>query len=293
MTYTWVLGHKNYPYEKSGKCKSFPDFLLVKIERAKYMRNITELLSTCDSEVMTLFESLKTIVVEQTYVDKHGIMSKKIKVVKDRANSRILSKHFYVCDFGDLHKFARIYNSFLTEANKELDTAVKNLWILVDGPLVGEYGATKRLSQPPFMQVYKRKLIPNAHLGKHPYDMVAKGWENKLNISLLTDGIEEKVGSLFLFDPFKGISLPILLKATNLDYKIKVVNLSTLHAVKDRLLEALDENVMLVIVLDLFEIASLIPFIDREGLSAITDATYDQRSIQVPYEPEVNNVKDC
>ena len=263
------------------------------------MRSIVKTLALCDKEVMRFIENLRTLVVEETGIDKCGyVMNKEIKVLKDRSDSRMLGKDFCVCEYGDLHKLAVAYNSGLFKAPDGIDPEKMSLWVLSEKPFCDKTDdkdkAAKfpslKLSQSAFVQVYKRILVPNSKLGCDPYNKPAKDWISKLGISLLIYYLEDSVGSIFLYDPAKGATIPIKLNHTSIHYNIKMVNLSSLYKLKDELELTLGELDTLVIVVDIHEIRALLPLVYSGVIPAITDVANMPVSIQVPYEPELNNI---
>ena len=245
-------------------------------------------LNDTDHEVMKFFESLRSIVVEYTYVDENGILSKKVKVLKDRECSRFIGKDFCVCEFGDLHKLAVAYNSCIFEAPEGIDLDRMNLWILME-----DGGTRMKISQTPYFTVYKKQLIPNSALGMNPYNTQAKEWESSEGIGLLIPEFLCKNISIWLYDCYKGSLLPIKMESTSDYYKIKVVNLSNLYKTKDNLLELLKDNMVLIIVIDIREIQALFPCPAYGRFPMISEVSYKPVSSNSPYESNMNNVHEC
>ena len=250
-----------------------------------------------EAEVSKFVTNLRTLVFEQTYMDDDGFLTKRIRLIKDRSNERALNRDFCVCTLDDLRKLAILYNSGdLFVAPEGIDKERLDLWVLGNGTYPnGSKNVdfmTTNLSQPHFIQIYKRKLLTNKVLGNYPHDQMAKKWESTLGIPLLAPKIQQLAGYVFLYDPSKGISIPLKMSPTRFKYKIKMVNLSMLGNVCERLAKSLDARTMLVIVVDMPEIAALIPLVHSGEIPAIADIALTPISLTVPYDSAMNNCID-
>ena len=265
------------------------------------MSKFIKMIAKDEPELMEFIENLRSFVVEETFFDENGIMNKRIHVLKDREGKGLLEKDFCVCDFGDLRKIAASYKTALFEVPDGINKDRMDLWVLCDrpNPICTDGNTLKlpvsKLSQPAYIQLYKKRLIPNKKFKTDlPSKLSDEIWESKLNIGILFAELYSTVGSVLLYDPYKGNIMPMKMNPATDPYKIKIANLSTLFRTQDELIKHVSPKttLMLVIVVDMPEIAALIPLAHSGEIPAITDIALTPISLAVPYDSAMNNCID-
>ena len=111
-----------------------------------------------------------------------------------------------------------------------------------------------------------------------------------MNIGILFAELYSTVGSVLLYDPYKGNIMPMKMDPATDPYKIKIANLSTLFRTQDELLKHVSPKTTLMLVIDIPEIRALLPHACFGDFVALTEVTSKPTNIEAAYDNLMNNI---